>query len=148
LYTYEYPRAANSVDIVLLRRIASSYQVLLIQRGSEPFLGEYALPGGFVEENETLKEAATRELTEETGMKGIELIQIQTFSEPGRDPRGWVISTAFGAIMEKGQDTLLNAGSDALQANWFEIDNLPSLAFDHQEILETALTKLGVKSQD
>lgn len=144
MYTYEYPRAANSVDIVLIRKIPSGNQILLIKRTNNPFKGKYALPGGFVDINEDLERAATRELTEETGIKKIPLIQIHTFSDPNRDPRGRVISTAFGAVLNDEGEISLQPGSDASQATWFDLAEIPSLAFDHLLIIKTALKKFEV----
>jgi 8-oxo-dGTP diphosphatase len=142
LYTYEHPRAAHTVDIVLIRKSPGSHQVLLIRRKNDPFMGKYALPGGFVDQSETTKSAAIRELKEETGIINIDLFQIHTFSDPGRDPRGWVISTAYGAILEKEKVLFTRAGSDASHIAWFDLNKLPSLAFDHHLIIETALIKL------
>ena len=144
MYTYEYPRAANTVDIVLIRKKSSGNQVLLIQRSNNPFQGKYALPGGFVDINEDLESAAARELTEETGLKQIKLIQIHTFSAPNRDPRGRVISTAFGAVLDDEDDLLLQTGSDASQAIWVGLSDLPPLAFDHLLIIKAALKKFVI----
>ena len=144
MYTYEHPRAANSVDIVLIKKIPSGHQILLIKRANNPFKGKYALPGGFVDINEDLESAAARELSEETGIKMIRLIQIHTFSDPNRDPRGRVISTAFGAVLNDEGEISLQPGSDASQANWVDLAEIPPLAFDHLLIIETALKKFEV----
>ena len=144
MYTYEYPRAANSVDIVLIRKIPSGNQILLIKRAKDPFQGKYALPGGFVDINEDLERAAARELSEETGIKKIHLTQIHTFSDPNRDPRGRVISTAFGAILNDEDEISLQPGSDASQAAWVDLSEIPPLAFDHLLIIKTALLKFAV----
>ena len=140
MYTYEHPRAAHTVDIVFIKKSPGSHQILLIQRAKEPYQGKFALPGGFVDQNENTKSAAIRELEEETGIRNVDLIQIHTFSDPGRDPRGWVISTAYGAILDEKVELFILAGSDASQAAWFDLADLPSLAFDHQQIIETALS--------
>ncbi len=139
MYTYEHPRAANSVDIVLIRKVSSGNQILLIKRANNPYQGKYALPGGFVNINEDLESAAARELTEETGLKQINLLQIYTFSAPNRDPRGRVISTAFGAVLDNEGEFSLQPGSDASQAVWVDLSELPPLAFDHLSIIKTAL---------
>ena len=144
MYTYDYPRAANSVDIVLIRKVPSGNQILLIKRANNPFKGKYALPGGFVDINENLESAAARELSEETGLKQINLLQIHTFSTPNRDPRGRVISTAFGAVLDNQGVFFLQPGSDASQAVWVDLSELPLLAFDHLLIIKTALKKFGM----
>ncbi|NLN94992.1 MAG: NUDIX hydrolase [Bacteroidales bacterium] len=138
-YTYEYSRPAVTVDIIVLRNAMT--QVLLIKRLLPPFENQWALPGGFVEMEETLEKAAERELEEETGITGISLSQFHAFSDPDRDPRHRTISVVFWG--EAGQDKYLTkAGSDAKEAKWFEINNLPSLAFDHDKILRKAVTEL------
>lgn len=135
---YEHPRPALTVDIVLLRLSSNhEYDVLLVQRGGEPFKGSWALPGGFVEEGETLEAAARRELLEETGLDPHWLKQFGTYGDPGRDPRGWVVSVAF-AVWVTGSDWV-KAGSDAVQVQWHPNNNLPLLAFDHKTILNDAL---------
>jgi 8-oxo-dGTP diphosphatase len=144
LYTYDHPRAANTVDLVIIKRTSSSMQLLLVKRANEPFKGRFALPGGFVDQNETLSVAATRELEEETGITGVDLIQIHTFSDPERDPRGRVISTAYGTILNEDFEVNPKAGSDAASLKWFDLTDLPPLAFDHQIITEEALKKLRI----
>ena len=144
MYTYEFPRAANSVDIVIFRKNQAGYQILLIERVNNPFRGKFALPGGFVDINEDLESAAARELKEETGLELVNLQQIQTFSAPDRDPRGRVITTAFGAVLDDEEDLSLQSGSDASQAIWVDLSKLRPLAFDHLLIIETALKKFGI----
>ena len=144
MYRYDYPRAANSVDIVLIRKVPSGHQILLIKRANDPFKGKYALPGGFVDINEDLESAAARELSEETGLKKINLLQIHTFSTPNRDPRGRVISTAFGAVLDDEGEISLQPGSDASRTAWVDLSELPLLAFDHLLIIKTALKKFEV----
>ncbi len=139
MYIYQYPRPMVTVDLVLLNRHPQGIQVLLVQRKQDPFQGAYALPGGFMEMGETLEEAATRELQEETGLQDISLEQIHTFSQLGRDPRGRVISTAFGAVLNEEEPRRLKAGSDAAAAAWFSTSTLPELAFDHQDIIRFSL---------
>jgi len=145
LYKYKHPRPAVAVDIALFRTINSTPQVLLIMRDRDPFKDCYALPGGFVEEEESLEEAAQRELQEETGVSQSDLIQIHTFSQPDRDPRGRVISTAFGAVIKKETQIQLKAGSDAADAAWIDLEKLPDLAFDHQSIIQWAAARLNVQ---
>jgi 8-oxo-dGTP diphosphatase len=136
LYTYKYPRPAVTVDIAIFVPIDDNFKVLLIQRAADPFKGFFALPGGFVEIQETLEEAARRELMEETGLKTTRLTQVHTFSAPDRDPRGRVISTCFAAVLTESSQLKLQAGSDAVDANWFNLDRLPPLAFDHSVIIQ------------
>jgi len=134
-YTYKYPRPALTVDSVIIRKITDQFELLLIQRDRYPFEGMWALPGGFIEMDETLKEAASRELEEETGLTGIELSQFKAFDKIDRDPRGRTISFVFYGFLEK-PTSQIRASSDARDAKWFELINLPKLAFDHSEIVE------------
>ncbi len=139
-YSYEYPRPAVTVDILLLYKENNKYEILLIKRKNEPYKNRWAMPGGFVDENEDLLVAAKRELIEETGILTENIIQLVTVGTPGRDPRGHTISVVYGAVIDEKIDP--NAGDDADDASWFDIDNLPELAFDHLEILETQIQKL------
>lgn len=144
-YSYEYPRPAITVDCIIFGLDASQQlKVLLIQRGTEPYLGYWAFPGGFVDLDETLEAAALRELEEETGMRDVFIEQLYTFGDPGRDPRGRVISVAYFALvnLEKYQ---IKAASDASNAAWYEVNSMPELAFDHQKIFDTALERLRAK---
>jgi len=138
-YSYEFPRPAVSVDVVLLAGPPAHPRVLLIRRVSEPFAGAWALPGGFVDEGERLEEAARRELAEETGLTfGGRLVQTGAFGDPGRDPRGWTVSVAFsGRAGEELPEVA--GGDDAAEAAWHPLDALPELAFDHDQILAAAL---------
>lgn len=141
-FCYRYPRPALTVDIVLLRGVRSGHEVLLIQRGHAPYCGAWALPGGFVEEGESPEAAARRELAEETSMElELPLVQIGAFGEPGRDPRGWVVSIAYAAIGAWDRSTA-SAGDDAADTAWWLITELPNLAFDHAEIIQTAVERL------
>jgi len=118
--------------------------VLLVQRKNEPFKGEWAFPGGFVEQEESLEEAVLRELKEETGVGLSYLEQLYTFGLPNRDPRSRIVSIAYFGLVRP--DTLtVKADSDAQDAKWFDIKNLPYLAFDHQDILDIALKRLRAK---
>lgn len=134
-YCYKYPRPAITVDaIVVAKEQGTQEMLLLIQRKSEPYKGKWALPGGFVDVNETLKEAATRELKEETGVEGVDLKQFNVFDAPGRDPRERTISVVHFGYTDK---ILTAKGSDDAQdARWFPLSDLPELAFDHEEIVE------------
>lgn len=138
-FTYAFPRPAVSVDIVLFALETEQLCVLLIQRGKPPFLNQWALPGGFVDMDETLYEAALRELREETGVDGISLEQFRAYGDPGRDPRGRVISVVFYAFLAQKQSVEIEGGDDAANARWFAIEDLPDLAFDHADILSDSL---------
>jgi len=141
-YTYRHPRPMVTVDAVVFRRSAAGIEILLIRRGKPPFGEMYALPGGFVDMEEDLPDAAARELEEETGLKGIALSQIGAFGAPGRDPRGRNISIAFlGWARGEGGD--VRGGDDADEARWFPVADLPPLAFDHGVIMEAALAAAG-----
>ena len=143
-YTYDYPRAALTVDCVVFGLDEDDLKVLLIQRDNEPFAGQWALPGGFVETDETLETAAMRELVEETGLENVYLEQLYTFGEVDRDPRERVVSVAYYALVKLSEHRV-QAATDAREAAWFSIDETPRLAFDHQEILRTAHERLRGK---
>ena len=127
-----------TVDVVVIALVDERQQVLLIKRKRPPFEGRWAIPGGFVEPGESLEAAARRELWEETGAEPAHLEQLHTFGDPGRDPRGWVISVAYLALLNEGKALPLHAGSDAQAAGWFDLDDPPPLAFDHAQILARA----------
>ena len=151
MFCYDYPRPAVTVDIVVCTGELSD--VLLIQRKHAPFEGYWALPGGFVEMEETLESAALRELQEETGVSDVALTEVGTFGAPFRDPRGRVITIAYATVIDEFALTI-KAGSDASAAAWFSTapfgqtgkvnaaTNKPRLAFDHAEIIQKALEKL------
>lgn len=143
-FTYEYPRAALTVDCVVFGFDEGALKVLLIRRGIEPFKNAWALPGGFVRTDETLDAAALRELQEETGLKQVYLEQLYTFGAIDRDPRERIISVAYFALVRRA-DHLPAAATDAAEASWFEAEGVPTLAFDHAEILKTALERLRGK---
>ncbi len=143
-FSYEYPHPAVTVDIAIFSVRNDTLKVLLIKRALEPFQGEWALPGGFVAMDESLEEAARRELEEETGVSGVYLEQLYTFGQPDRDPRERVITVAHYALIPS--DRLeLRAATDAEGVSWFGIDELPELAFDHAAILRVALQRLAAK---
>jgi len=138
------PQMKVAVDIVLFTIQSGELRVLLIKRGIPPFEGKFALPGGFVQENESLDQAALRELREETGVADVYLEQLYSFGDPGRDPRGRVISVAYFALVSADRSPLA-AGSDATDARWWSMRNLPELAFDHRAILDYSLERLRNK---
>jgi 8-oxo-dGTP diphosphatase len=132
-----------TVDIVLFTIRNRQMQLLLIKRLAKPFVGRYALPGGFVLADESVDAAAARELHEETGLQKVYLEQLYSFGDPRRDPRGRVVTIAYYALIAPTH--LLHAGTDASEAAWFPVDGLPSLAFDHRKIVEYAHNRLRNK---
>ena len=143
-HCYEFPRAALSVDIVVFALDGDNLKVMLIQRGLQPYAGQWALPGGFVRIHENLEQAARRELHEETGLHDIYLEQLYTFGELNRDPRERVVTVAYYALVNlEGHD--VRPSTDARNAAWFSLDNLPKLAFDHHRIMKTAHERLRSK---
>ena len=133
-----------TVDIVIFTIERGALKVLLVKRGIEPFVGQYAIPGGFVLENESLDQAAMRELREETGVAEVYLEQLYSFGDPKRDPRGRVVTIAYYALIS-AEHSQLRAGSDAAAAAWFAVDAVPDLAFDHAKILAYAVERLHNK---
>lgn len=133
-----------TVDVVIFTLHGGTLQVLLIQRGVEPFKGMWAIPGGFVHPDETLETAARRELVEETGVDDVYLEQLYTFGDPGRDPRGRVVTVAYFALVQH-EKLSPKAGTDAAETGWYTLDALPPLAFDHRRILGCALERLRGK---
>ncbi len=144
-YTYEYPRPALTVDIVVFTLREEQLQVMLIQRRGEPYAGMWALPGGFVHVDESLEDAAHRELYEETGISTAYLEQLYTYGDPLRDPRDRVVSVAYFALTPSSVPFQDRGGSDASRAAWYPVDHLPTLAFDHAEIASYALRRLRYK---
>ncbi|MEM9413991.1 MAG: NUDIX domain-containing protein [Planctomycetota bacterium] len=143
-YCYEFERPALTVDIVVFALDEDGLKVMLIERDLEPFAGRWAIPGGFVRVNETLDGAARRELQEETGLRDIYLEQLYTFGGLNRDPRERVVTVAYYALVNlQGHD--VKASTDARNAAWFNVDDLPELAFDHEQILDAALERLQGK---
>ncbi|MCU0424847.1 MAG: NUDIX hydrolase [Candidatus Kapabacteria bacterium] len=147
-YSYNHPRPALAVDCVIFgfdhREEAPELHTLCIKRNIEPFKGKWALPGGFMRMNETLDEAAARELKEETGVEKVYIEQLYTFSAPDRDPRERVVAVAYFALVNLEKHSL-SAGTDADAAQWFSVSKLPPLAFDHKTIVKTALERLRGK---
>ena len=141
-YTYEYPRPAVTVDVVLFTIRGGELAVLMIRRGGAPFKGQWALPGGFVEENESLERAAARELEEETGIDQAALEQLGAFGDPGRDPRGHTVSVAFYAFLVAPARPV--AADDAADAQWVTVASLARsrVAFDHARIIALAVARL------
>ena len=141
-FTYKYPRPCVTTDCLIFRKIDGNWHLLLIERGNEPFKGCWALPGGFLEMEEDLDTCAARELQEETGLTGIELHQLYAFGAPNRDPRHRTISVAYWGIDNSERQAV--GSDDAAEAQWFALDKLPSLAFDHEQILQKALSNYEV----
>lgn len=144
MYTYKYERAALATDAVVFGFDGSKLNVLLIERGLDPYKGQWAFPGGFLKMDETVEEGCRRELREETNVKDVHLDQLHCFSSVNRDPRERIVTMAFIAFVRQG-DYEVMAGDDAAKAKWFAVDDIPTLAFDHQEILRVALDKLRWK---
>ncbi|MDA3910192.1 MAG: NUDIX hydrolase [Bacteroidales bacterium] len=139
-YTYEYPRPMVTVDALVFAGNPSDKHVLLICRGNEPFKGMWALPGGFVEMDETLDNAVARELSEETGLSLGGFKQLYTFGNPGRDPRGRNITVVFQLTIS--EIIPVTGGDDADDAKWYSVHELPELAFDHEKVIKMGLKQL------
>ena len=144
MYQYQYPHPAVSTDIVIFTIQEQGLKVLLIRRLSEPFQNGWALPGGFVEIDEDLEQAALRELQEETGISGVYLEQLYTFGKPDRDPRERVITVSYYSLVPIDRLTV-GAASDARELGWYDIEALPELAFDHKQIIAKAKQRLTAK---
>lgn len=134
MYSYPYPRAALTVDAIVFTIENDLKWLLLIERGNEPFKHQWALPGGFIDMNETLEEACKRELHEETGLRVESMTQFKAFDKPDRDPRHRTISVVFSAKLN--EKAVVTGSDDAARAAWYPVDQLPALAFDHQQIIE------------
>ncbi|MCQ2292232.1 MAG: NUDIX hydrolase [Bacteroidales bacterium] len=143
-YCYKYWRPAVTVDNVVFAFDGKHLNTLLIRRSKEPFRGKWAFPGGFVEENETLKEAALRELKEETNIVPQRTGEVGEFSDVDRDPRGRTISFAFASVIRPKQMNAIQAGDDAGEARWFSVSEMPELAFDHEQIFRKAIWALRI----
>ena len=136
-HCYPFPRPMVTVDIVCIAGVGGTPKVLLIQRGHDPFEGHWALPGGYVDAQESLEEAASRELSEETGLSTQRLEQFRAYGDPGRDPRGHTITIVFVATFD--EPPAVTGSDDAAAADWFSVADLPPLAFDHATILDDVL---------
>jgi len=140
-YVYDWPRPMVTVDAAVFAWVEGKARLLLVQRKHEPFQGSWALPGGFVEIDEDLPQAAARELAEETGLKNVPLEQLHAFGKPGRDPRGRTVTIVYFGIA--GEDwEQIKAADDAAGVQWFDIESLPALAFDHDDITRCAIARL------
>ena len=147
-----YPKPALTADICIFARAGAGWKLLLIRRGGHPYLGCWALPGGFADEGERIESTAARELQEETGLSGLALRLVGIYSAPGRDPRGWTVSAAYGTRVEA--QLVAVADDDAAEAGWFDVRltaggpatvALPEggrLAFDHAQIIADAAAML------
>ena len=138
-YCYKFPRPSVTADCIVFTR-ESTPQVLLIERGDEPFMGCWAFPGGFLNMDETTEQCAIRELKEETGLEVDKVKEIGTYSKVDRDPRGRTITVAYLAVVDAPLEVM--GQDDAAKAQWFPIDALPELAFDHDEIMKDAMSAL------
>lgn len=144
-FAYNYPRPCVTTDCLIFKKIESVWHLLLIERGKEPFKGCWALPGGFLEMEEDLDTCAARELQEETGLTGIELHQLYAFGAIDRDPRHRTVSVAYWGVDDTQQKAV--GGDDAAKAQWFVLNRLPDLAFDHAQIIARALSNTEVKAE-
>src|SRR5258706_4686860 len=144
VYHYDaskYERPSVTVDVVMMSLRQGDLHVLLIKRRSWPYEGMWAIPGGFVNPDESLETAAKRELNEETGVEDVYLEQLYTFGDPGRDPRTRVITVVYFALLDS-ERLQVRAADDAAEVDWFPVYDLPALAFDHEKILQYALERL------
>jgi 8-oxo-dGTP diphosphatase len=142
----DYPRPSVTVDVVILTLVEGELRILLVKRRNWPFAGMWAIPGGFINMDESLELAARRELEEETGVRDIFLEQLYTFGEPGRDPRTRVITVVYYALIDAARlNVQVQAADDAAEAEWFPLYQLPPLAFDHEEIIDYTIQRLRGK---
>ena len=144
MYQYEYPHPAVTTDIVIFTIRDNQLKLLQIMRGGDPYKGQWALPGGFLQLDEGLEDGARRELAEETGISGVYLEQLYTYGAVERDPRERVITVAYYALIASDK-IVLQAATDAEAVGWFSMDELPSLAFDHKNIVADAHQRLVAK---
>lgn len=140
----QYERPSVTVDVLLFTIEENELKILLVKRNEDPFKGGWALPGGFVKMDESLDDAAKRELSEESGVKNVYLEQLYTFGNPKRDPRTRVITVTYMALTTKSEWKLSSSG-DVTEAEFFKVDSLPKLAFDHDEIVKYGLERLRNK---
>ncbi len=144
---FRLPKVTMTTDIVIFTIRSERLEILLIQRGHPPFQGDWALPGGLLEEDEDLDVCAHRELEEETGVAGLELEQLHAFGKPGRDPRGRMVTVAYFTMVRPDRLTP-KAGDDASRVQWFAVDELPALAFDHADIINIARDRLRARFEE
>ncbi len=140
LFTYKYPRPMVTTDIIVTKKVNNVTKILLIKRLNDPYKDSWALPGGFVDQDEELSHAALRELAEETGITGVELLQFRAYGDATRDPRGHCVSIVYHGVAP--QNITPKAGDDAKSLAWFNITDLPALAFDHHKIITQAISML------
>ncbi|MBM3289550.1 MAG: NUDIX hydrolase [Candidatus Hydrogenedentes bacterium] len=140
-YTYPHPRPILAADSAVFTLRDGALHVLLIERGQPPFVGSWALPGGWVEEEEPVDDAGARELLEETGLANVDLRQLFTIGDPGRDPRGWCATVVYIALIDHREHPVA-AGDDAAHAEWCPVNALPALAFDHATVMRVAVERL------
>lgn len=145
MYSYKYPHPAIAADCIVFAHDKDEVKVLLIGRKNEPFKGSWAFPGGFMNIDETAEDAAKRELKEETGLEVDELQQVGAFSEVKRDPRERVVSITY--YIELPEVVAVKGRDDARKAAWFSLKALPSLAFDHEEILRKVIEKWNLEQK-
>ncbi len=145
-YEYDHPRPALTVDCAVFAPRGESLEVLLVRRDQPPFEGQWATPGGFVDIDESVADAAPRELAEETGMQRVELAEFGVFDEPGRDPRGRIVSVAHWGLTRRDAHDLA-AADDARQLDWFAVEKLPELAFDHDRLVPAALRAIRARAR-
>lgn len=143
-FCYSHPRAGITGDVVLLLRDGDRTKILLVQRKFDPYKGLWATPGGFIEMDETLEEAARRELLEETGLTVDHLVFVGMYDAVDRDPRGRTLTAAFVGFATPDQAAQAKAADDAAAVQWFDLDHLPDLAFDHAQVIADARVKMGL----
>lgn len=144
-FSYRYPHPAVTTDVVVFTILAGRLNLLLVKRANPPYKGDWALPGGFLDIDEDLDTCAARELEEETGVSGVYLEQLYTFGATHRDPRERVISVTYYALVPEHAVATPRAASDAADVGWHAFDELPELAFDHDQIIEMAHRRLVAK---